>query len=367
MTRRSRGVFLGVVLGLLCALGVVAEARGLTVQELAVLDGTAPDRVWGLGLVIGLQGTGDSAQTLPMLRQLAQLLENGTNVVPSVEELVKTRNVAMVMVTCALPREGARRGEVYDLRVQALHDSESILGGELFITPLQGPLPGSGVYAFGAGRVEPDGVLETVGLVRQGATISYDIRKRVVDSAGAIRLHVRPSFAGWTTTRMIASAINQDRQGFDENAPEVARAVDGKTVVVQIPAPERGDPSGFISSVLSIRLDSSLLNLPARVIVNSRTGSIVVDGRVEISPVVISHANLVVTTVTPPTAPTPDFPEVSRTSATAVGRAGTERSAARLEELLDAMRALDVPIEDQIAILAQMHAIGNLHAELIVE
>ena len=367
MARRSRVWLLGVLCGLVCALAGAREARALTVQELATLDGTAPDRLWGLGLVIGLQGTGDSSQTLPMLRQLARLLENGTNVVPSVEELVKTRNVAMVMVTCSLPRDGARRGEVYNLHVQALHDAKSIVGGELFITPLQGPLPGSGVYAFGAGRVEPDGSLNTVGLVRQGATMSYDIRKRVVDGSGMIRLHVRPSFAGWTTTRMIATAINQDRQGFDETAPEVARAVDGKTIEVQIPGPERRDPAGFISSVLSIRLDPSLLNLPARVIVNRRTGSIVVDGRVGISPVVISHANLVVTTVNPPQAPTPEFPEVRRTSATAVGNPATERSTARLEDLLDAMRALDVPIEDQIAILAQMHAIGNLHAELIVE
>ena len=353
----------GAGIALLCA----SSAHALSVQDMATLEGTGENKLWGLGIVIGLQGTGDGNDTPPLARQLASLLERGGNTVPNIEELFRGKNAAMVMVSCTLPREGAMRGEQVDVYVESWNGAKSLAGGRLFLTPMSGPLPGQGVYAFAEGAIVLEGETTTTGRIRGGAQVSKDIRMGVIDNNGSIRLVVKGSYAGWTTTKLLANTINQDRQGFREDAEEIARAIDGKTVVVRIPEVERANPANFIGKVLSIRLDPTLLDLPARVIVNERTGSIVVTGDVQISPTVISHEDLVVTTVTPATQPTPERPRVDRTSVTSVDTVDGERSMARLEDLLEAMRALDVPVKDRIAILAQMHAIGHLHAEFIVE
>lgn len=366
MTRAIR-MWLGVIGAAAIALWGAGSARALSVQDMATLDGTGENTLWGMGFVVGLQGTGDSSDTLPLARQLASLLERGGNVIPNIEELAGGKNVAMVMVTCTLPREGVLAGEKVDVFVQSWYGAKSLEGGRLFITPMQGPLPGQGVYAFAEGPVVIESETKTVGRVRAGAQLSRDVRMDVIGEDGAIRLTVRGAYAGWTSTKLLATTINQDRQGFRENAEEIARAVDAKTVVVRIPDVERGSPANFIGKILSIRIDPTLLDLPARVIVNERTGSIVVTGNVQISPTVISHENLVVTTVTPAAPATPERPAISRTPVTAVDTVAGERSAAKLEDLLEAMRALDVPVKDRIAILAQMHAIGHLHAEFIEE
>jgi len=354
-----------------CAAGIAlwcaSDARALSVQDMATLEGTGENKLWGIGLVTGLQGTGDGNQALPAARQFAALLERGGNVVPNIEELLAAKNAAMVLVNCTVPREGALRGEQVDVYVQSWYGAKSLEGGRLFLTPLLGPLPGQGVYAFAEGALVIEGPTKTAGRIRGGAQLSKDIRMGVIDQQGSIHLIVKGAYAGWTTTKLLANTINQDRQGFREDAEEIARAIDGKAVVVRIPEVERANPANFIGKVLSIRLDPTLLDLPARVIVNERTGSIVVTGDVQISPTVISHEDLVVTTVTPSMAPTPERPRIDRTSVTSVDTVDGERSMARLEDLLEAMRALDVPVKDRIAILAQMHAIGHLHAEFIVE
>ncbi|MEO1129790.1 MAG: flagellar basal body P-ring protein FlgI [Planctomycetota bacterium] len=360
---RKAWMGLVVVLTMLCA----SSAHALSIQQMTYLRGTGETTLWGLGFVVGLPGTGDKGESLPMARQLAALLERGGNVVPSLEELADAQNIAMVMVTCTIPREGARKSDTFDVHVQAWHEASSLEGGRLFITPLTGPLPGQGVYSFAEGPVILDGTTPTVGRVRGGARMSRDIEMNVIDQTGTISLNIRPEYAGWTTAKLLANTINQDRQGFRETTTEIARAVDARTVTVAIPEPELADPANFIGNVLSIRLDASLLELPARVIVNERTGSIVLTGDVQISPAVIAHENLVVTTVTPPLEPTPDTPAVRRSNVTALGRPEGERPAARLSDLLEAMKALDVPVADQIAILAKMHEIGHLHAEFIIE
>lgn len=351
----------------LAALGPAGLARGLSVQEMARLEGQGETTIWGLGFVMGLPGTGDPANTLPLARQLAKLLERGGNPIPNIEELYKGRNVAMVMVTCTIPRTGARRGDKLDVQVRSWHSAKSLEGGSLFITPLQGPLPGQGVYAFAEGPIIFEGASVTGGRVLRGATVSADITMEVISGEGTVTLIVEPGYAGWPTAKLIAGAINSDRQGLDETLGEIARAVDERTVRVAIPPAELPDPGNFIASILEIRLDPSLLSLPARVIVNERKGTIVVSGDVEISASVISHRDLVVTTITPVREPTVDAPLIERTRWATVGTAKTERDTARLQELLEALKQLDVPVQDQIAILSQLHRNGALHAEFVVE
>ena len=355
------------LIGAAFALCLAGTAHALSVQELARLEGQGESDLWGLGFVTGLGGTGDPASTAPAARQLARLLQNGGNPIPNVEELARGKNIAMVMVTCKAPREGARRGDKLDVMVTSWHNAKSLQGGQLFLTPLQGPLPGQGVYASASGPLVFEGDSITTARVRAGATITHDIMMPVIARDGSITLVVEPAYAGWSTAQLIASAINSERQGLEETSVELARAMDDRTVRVLIPEAELPDPANFIANVMSIRLDPSLLSMPAKVIVNERNGTIVVTGDVQISPVVITHRDLVITTINPPLEPTPESPVVTRSRWTSLATEGNDRDQTRVQDLLEALKQLDVPVSDQIAILAKLHKIGRLHGEYIVE
>lgn len=351
----------------LALLMAVRPAAALSVQEISRLSGQGETTLWGLGFVVGLAGTGDSSDNLPLARQLAKLLERGGNPVPLVGELAKGKNIAMVMVTATVPKHGGRRGDKLDISVQAWHRAQSLAGGRLFITPLQGPLPGQGVYAFAEGAIIFDGPTLTSGRVREGCNISRDISMQTIDRDGSMTLVIEPAYAGWTTSQLLASIINSERQGLEDTATEIARAMDERTVRVEIPEEERPDPANFIASILEIRMDPTLLSLPARVIVNENKGTIVVTGDVQISPAVIAHKDLVITTILPPREPTPANPVVLRSRWAAVNTTKDERAAARLQDLLEALKQLDVPVGDQIAILSKLHKIGRMHCEFVVE
>lgn len=331
------------------------------------LEGQGETTLWGLGFVVGLTGTGDPSEVMPLARQLAKVLEHGGNPVPELEDLAKGKNIAMVMVTMTVPKEGARRGDKIDVAVQAWHRAQSLDGGQLFITPLQGPLPGQGVFAFADGPMTFDGESRTSGRVRGGGRISRDITMTTVGRDGSITLIIEPAYAGWATSQLVASVINSERQGLDESAGEIAFALDERSVRVDIPDEERGDPAYFISSIQEIRLDPSLLSLPARVIVNEKRGTIVVTGNVQISPSVISHKDLIVTTVLPAREPTAASPRIDRSRWAPVDTVKNEREATRVQDLLEALKQLDVPVGDQIAILQKLHKIGRLHCEFVVE
>lgn len=356
----------GVLVALLCAwLALVPRtASAVTIQDLASLQGHGESKVWGFGFVVGLQGTGDPSEFLPQARQVARLLERGGNPVPRIEELIKGKNIAMVMVTATIRETGGKRGDKVDCYVQAWHSAQSLEGGRLFITPLQGALPGQGVYAMAEGALQFEGPTKTSGIVRGGAQVVADIDMNVIESDGTITLNVKPQWADWTTTKLIANIINQDRRGFVESSQEIARALDARSVVVAIPDAELGNPANFIGDVLSIELDGSLLNLPAVVQVNEKKGTIVVTGDVTISGVLISSKNLTITTVNPPQ-PNPPA-QVMRTSWGKVGPA-QEAPAAKLDDLLQALRALDMPAQEQIALLREIHKTGRLHAAFVTE
>ena len=359
-----------VLLAALALIGVfAAPVRGaVSLQELVRLEGYGSDEIWGLGIVLGLEGTGDGGDLLANARPVAQLLERGGNALSNLEELAKTRSAALVMVTAKLPATGVKRGDLVDVQVQTMLTAKSLRGGRLFLAPLVGPMPGQGVFAMASGEVTLDGTTETSGRVRGGARMIEDIRKNVVTNRGTIRLAVKPQYASWTTATLIASQVNQDKRGFlSDDALRLAIALDERTVEVRIPEPYLPDPSGFISDLLKVQFDESLLALPARVIVNEARGQIAISGNVTFSPAAVSHANLVVTVVTPSIIPTQQNPRIERQSVTAVHTGVDERSLAKLSDLMNALRQLEVPVQDQIAILHQLHKLGALHGEFIVE
>ncbi|MEM1166949.1 MAG: flagellar basal body P-ring protein FlgI [Planctomycetota bacterium] len=343
-------------------------ARGLQIQDIAFLDGEGGGEIWGLGLVTGLRGSGDRADSIPRARQIAELLERAGNPAPDIQEILQADNMAMVLVQVRIPPGGANRGDTLDVRVQTWYNATSLRGGQLFITPLQGPLPGQGVFAYASGSIEiEDEGHQTAGIIRGGATVTYEIENSVISRDGSITLNIHPQYAGWPTARLLANTINQHRQGFFDSSAKLAVAVDANSVRVTIPEPELADPASFLGDVLSVQVSSSLLSLPARVIVNEKRGSIVVTGNVEISPAVIAHGDLVVTTITPEPPPNPALPDVRQRNVVAVDSTGDQRAAANLADLLNVMEQLDVPVRDQIALLAKLHKVGHLHAEFIID
>lgn len=350
----------------------VTASPGLTsVQEMTRIEGQGESILRGLGIVFGLKGTGDSGADMAAARMVARFYENSGNPLPDLRELAKAKSFALVAIEVVVPPEGARKDDKLDVFVSTTHAASSLAGGRLHITPVLGPLPGQGVYAFASGPlVIEETAIPTVGRIRGGARVVEDILMPSVKDT--FRLIVHPHFRSWTVTDQLADTINAlapEAELTDDGTgmAQISSAVDDATVQVTIPAAERGNPAKFLSKVLSATFSPSLLRLPAQVIVNPRTGSIVVTGNVEISSVVIAHKDLIVTTTNPPVQPGPLNP-VTRTDRSAiVGTTARGSERARIQDLLQALRQLDVPAQDQIAILQQIHQTGRLHARFISE
>lgn len=260
---------------------------GLTsVQEMTRLEGQGESILRGLGIVFGLKGTGDSGADLAAARMVAKFYENSGNPLPDLRELAKAKSFALVALEVVVPPEGARKDDKLDVFVATTHAASSVVGGRLYISPMLGPLPGQGVYAFASGPlVIEDTAIPTVGRIRGGARVVEDILMPGVRDR--FNLIVHPHFRSWTVTDQLADTINAlapEADAGDEEAAQaqIASAIDDATVQVNIPASERANPAKFLSRVLSATFSPSLLRLPAQVIVNPRTGSIVVTGNVEI-------------------------------------------------------------------------------------
>jgi len=349
------------------AAAISPRAGGATIQELVRLEGQGESVLQGFGLVTGLPGTGDSGEQLLVARPMAKMLEQMGAPVDSFAELSESRSVAVVIVQCTIPRSGAKRDDAFDVTVTAMHNPESLRGGQLFLAPLRGPYPGHPVFAIAEGEVVVDDDNPARGVVRGGARMIRDIDMTTIAPDGSVTLVIDPSFSGWSTAQLIANTINDHRLGLNVTAERIARAEDERSVRVRIPQTEMSDPANFLADILSIRFDPSLLSLPAMVRINEREGVIVVTGDVQISPVLITHEDLVITTVTPPPQGTPADPLVEQQRWSPVTTSEREGDEARLEDLLRAFKQLNVPIDDQIAILAQLKRTGRLHAELVFD
>jgi len=349
-------------LALLVALASPAHAA-VQVQDIARLKGSESSKLVGMGLVVGLNGTGDGGDFLPAIRPLASMMQRlmDPNVVAA--ELRDVENVAVVSITAALPEGGVREGDKVNVQIASVGAADSLKGGRLFMTPLYGPLPGSPVFAFAEGPLTlEDPQSPTVATIERGATLTRNVASRNLDDDGRINLVLDAHNATWPMASALAMMVNDV---VAPDGPPVALAVDQKNVVVQLPRHQRPNPAPFIAQVLEIQLDPSLVRTEARVVINQRTGTIVITGDVELSPVIISHEGLTISTVRPPRQPTEDQPIVDRENF--VGLDPEARGGAKLSDLLAAFNRLKVPAEDRIAIVKEIHRSGKLHAKLVME
>ena len=359
-----------------------------TVKEIARMKGDSEFVLQGLGLVTGLGGTGDQGKELAVAQPLAAMLAKMGNELPNLEDLAKTKSVALVSVTCRIPRGGAVTNDTLDVTITTLGSASSIDGGYLQICILRGPFPGDPVFATAYGEVIAQNKNRlTVGTSREAAKIITDIRLDTT-SEGYFDLVVEPWYRGYPAVSQIAASVNGQfaalvdmsrpvsANGMDQISGQraeaawsdrYARALDDRTVRVFIPQADRSEPAAFIAEVMGAPIDPAQLDVPARVIVNSATGAIAVAGEVRISPVVISVAGLTISTTIPEPVPTEFDPLVQTTRWAPLSTDADERDMARLEDLQNSFRQLNVPIAQQIEVLQMLKKMGKLHAELIID
>ncbi len=358
MTKR----WVKLVLALVVVWGVT-PADAVQVQDIARLKGSESSKIVGMGLVVGLNGTGDGGKFSSAMRPLATMIGRFVDPNTVESELKDVKNVALVSVTAELPPNGVREGDRVDVRVSSVGPAKSLAGGTLFITPLMAPRPDMDViFAFAEGPVViEDEDVPTVGKVSKGATLTRDVVTRHVQH-GQVTLVIDDRHASWPVARNLAQNINDE---LNPDGEPLARAMDPKNVTVQIPMWERADPSLFLSKLMVMSFPTPLMPIESRVVINERTGTIVMTGDVEISPVVISKKGLTITRITP--ASQPDEFNPITTEDRFIGVDPADAGGAKLADLIEAFNQLKVEAKDRIEIIKAIDASGHLHAEVIYE
>lgn len=341
------------------------------IKDLAEVEGVRQNQLVGYGLVVGLQGTGDSLNNSPFTRQsLTAMLERlGVNTRGA---NLRTANVAAVMVTANLPAFSTQ-GTRLDVTVSALGDSNSLEGGTLLVTPLMGA--DGEVYAVAQGSVAVAGFgfegdaariqrgVPTVGRISNGALIEREIEFSLAEKRH-LRLALRnPDF---TTARRIATAIN-DFIGDDAAAPS-----DPSTVHLHIPRSYRGNMIELLTEIEQLRVEP---DQPAKIVVDERSGIIVMGRDVRVSTVAVAQGNLTVTITEEPQVVQPlpfsdgETAIVPRTAIEVFGEDGqlaVVPEGVTLRELVDGLNALGIGPRDLIAILQAIKAAGALQADIEV-
>ncbi len=333
-----------------------AEAR-TRLKNICRVKGQEQNTLQGLGLVVGLNGTGDGAKSLPMIRSLATAMELLGVPVNDLRELDDAKNVALVMVTATVPPQGARQGDQVDCQIASVGGAKDLTGGTLMLTALVGPQPGNDrVYALASGSLMIESPRSPLtGVIHGGCRLEQDFFNAFSDG-DKITLVLNKNHADFQVAQDVAELINSQLsfQSGDRNREYLAKALDQVNIEVRIPDQYRDDSVLFVSQVIGLPLLEP--QIEARVTVNRKRGSVVISGDLEIGAAVVSHRNIVVDTGAA-TLPEDRF----------VGVDPNQTSATKLAALVEALNAVKVPTEDIIDIIIGLDRNGKLHGKLIVE
>ncbi len=359
---------------------VVFAQVNARISDVAKFKGPRVNRLQGLGLVVGLQGTGDGDDYKQQTQALASLLNHYANPVGQLEDLKNTKNVALVMLQAELPSGGVREGDRLDVQVSAMGACKSLEGGRLLSSPMQHhSLIDKAVIGFAMGPLEladPDGskVNATVraGLVlEKDSMISYiapgsDLLSDYANHSQWVRpdqlyvtLVISDSHQGFGMASAIAQAINQDL-GETYQDTQLAMSMDPKNVVVRIPEVYADDPVPLLYEFE--KLTFLLPEKSARVLINRAKELIAIDGEVAISPTIFSVGGLTITIMRDADGQIqPPLTEEQRFIGLDPGKQGGPVLSALLQQL----NQIKVPIDDRIAVIEALHSMGNIHAEII--
>jgi len=353
---------------------VAAEA--IRIKDLGKLQGWRDNALFGYGVVTGLAGTGDSP-TNPTMRQALSNVFTHLDLTVSAEQ-VQSRNVAVVLVSAALP-PFAREGDTLDVTVTSAGDARSLLGGSLLLTPLKAP--NGRTYALAAGPLSVGGFRHdargnvvqknhpTTGAIPNGATVEVGVDAAVL--RGGDHLTFVLGDPDWVTASRIAEAMNA------ELGQALAGATDAAGVDVRVPEAEREHLVGFVARLENVSVEP---DRRARVVIDERTGTVVAGGDVRISTIAISHGDLKISIAERNSASQPigvwqTGPGV-RTAVVTNTRVDVDEvegpgylapGVTTVADLVQSLTRLKTTTRDIISILRAVKAAGALHAELVVQ
>ncbi len=349
-----------------------APAAAARIKEVATVQGVRPNALTGYGLVVGLDGTGDQSTSAPftgqsvaaMLQQLGVTVPTGTT--------MQLKNVAAVLVTAQLP-PFAQPGQAIDVTVSSLGNAKSLRGGTLISTPLRGSdgeiyamaqgnliIAGAGASAGGskvqinqlsAGRIPDGAVVEraVATSLNQGDTLQLDLNAN-----------------DFNTAREVVRAINA------KMGPGTAQALDGRVIKVRMPA-QPDERVGFMADIENLTLERA--TPAAKVVVNARTGSVVMNKAVTLSACAVAHGNLSITITSTPSVSQPNALSGGTTQVTEKADISIKQEpgnlialpdGAQLADVVKALNSLGANPQDLLAILQALRSAGALNAEIEV-
>ena len=348
------------------------EAQAVRLKEIAAVQGVRSNQLMGYGLVVGLDGTGDQTTQTPfttqsltaMLQQMGVNLPAGTN--------MQLKNVASVLVTATLPAF-AQPGQAIDINVSSMGNAKSLRGGTLIATPLKGA--DGQIYALAQGNVVVGGAGASAGGSK--VQVNHLSAGRIPEGATVERSVPTPWLQGRTiqydlraddfnTAREVADAINRAK------GPGTAEAISGRTVAVNLPM-QPGERVAFVADLENLSIDRAAP--AAKVVINARTGSVVLNQAVTVGPCAVAHGNLSVTISTTPVISQPNPLSQGQTVVAEKSNIQLNQepgaliqmpAGTKLTDVVNALNALGANPQDLLAILQAMKVAGALNAELEV-
>ncbi len=347
-------------------------AHAMRLKEVAAVQGVRSNQLIGYGLVVGLDGTGDQTTQAPfttqslnsMLQQLGVTVPSGTT--------MQLKNVAAVLVTASLPAF-AQPGQAIDIDVSSVGNAKSLRGGTLVVTPLKGA--DGQIYAMAQGNLIVGGAGAaaggskvtinhlSAGRIPEGATVERSV-PTPLSQGDSLQLNLNS--ADYATARAVAQAVNTAK------GAGVAKAIDGRVVNVRVPT----DPDARVGFMADIEnLDIPLQTAAAKVVMNARTGSIVMNQAVTLNACAVAHGSLSVTINSNPQVSQPAPNSGGQTVVTdktdiaisqQAGSLVTMPAGTKLADVVKALNALGATPQDLLAILQAMKSAGALNADIEV-
>lgn len=366
--------FLALAFYLVFGIAWAPAAQAARIKEVAAVEGVRSNQLTGFGLVVGLDGTGDQTTQMPYTSQgLANYLKQlGITLPTALASQLQMKNVAAVLVTAQLPAF-ARPGQMVDVNVSSVGNSKSLKGGTLISTPLKG---GDGeIYAIAQGNLVVAGAGASAGgskvqvnhlsagRIPEGAQVERNVPTPLQEGS-SVTLGLQAT--DFQTARRVAQAINTK---FGAGS---AQALDGRTVKVNAPT-EPDARVTFMAELEELPLEASIA--AAKVVINARTGSIVLNQAVTLGPCAIAHGNLSISISTTPSVSQPNPLSGGQTAVTQKSDIQIKNEPGMLIQLPDAPKLTDVvralnslgaTPQDMLAILQAIKAAGALNAELEV-
>jgi len=348
------------------------QAQAVRLKEIAAVQGVRNNQLMGYGLVVGLDGTGDQTTQTPFTAQSINAMLQQMGITVPAGTAMQLKNVAAVLVTASLP-PFAQPGQPLDINVSSLGNAKSLRGGTLIATPLKGA--DGQIYALAQGNV----VVVGAGAAAGGSkvTVNHLSAGRIPAGATVERAVATPWLQGtaiqydlqsddFNTAREVANAINKAKGG------GTAEALSGRSVMVRLPQ-QAGDRVAFMADLENLSIDRATPS--AKIVVNARTGSIVMNQAVTLGPCAVAHGNLSVTISSTPviSQPSPLSQGQTVVSEKADIRINQEPgniiqlpAGSKLTDVVKALNTLGANPQDLLAILQAMKAAGALQAELEV-